>query len=69
MIVGLQELERVLKPYYAENPDARVWRSPADRAQCAQMANECNALLEEVVKGMTVTMGMKMPPNMEPGTK
>jgi len=50
VIVGLQELERGLKPYYAENPDARVWRSPADRAHCSQLANECNALLEEVVK-------------------
>jgi hypothetical protein len=50
VIVGLQELERTLKPYYAENPDARVWRSSADRAQCAQMATECNSLLEEVVK-------------------
>jgi hypothetical protein len=50
VIVGLQELESALKPYYAESPDARVWRSAADRTQCAQMANECNALLEAVVK-------------------
>jgi hypothetical protein len=48
-IVRLQELERELKPYYAENPDARKWRSPADRAQCAKQAEECNALLEEIV--------------------
>jgi hypothetical protein len=50
VIAGLQELESGLKPYYAENPDARIWRSPADRAQCAQIANNCNTLLEEVVK-------------------
>ena len=50
VIVGIQELECELKPYYAENADARVWRSPADRAQCAQLANECNSLLEQVVK-------------------
>jgi hypothetical protein len=50
LIVGLQTLEQELKPYYGEDPDARVWRSPADRAQCAQLAQGCNALLEEVVK-------------------
>jgi flagellar biosynthesis/type III secretory pathway chaperone len=49
LIAGLQELESRLKPYYADNPVTRVWRSPADRAQCAQLASECNALLEEIV--------------------
>lgn len=49
LIVGLQDLERELKPFYAQNPDARVWRSGAERARCAQLANECNALLEDVV--------------------
>lgn len=49
LIAALQELERELKPYYAQNPEARVWRSPAERAQCAKLANECNALLEEIV--------------------
>ena len=49
LIAGLQDLEGKLKPYYAQNPDTRVWRSPADRARCAQLAEECNALLEEVV--------------------
>jgi len=49
LIVALQTLERELKPYYAENPDHRVWRSPADRTQCAQLASECNTMLEEIV--------------------
>lgn len=49
LIAGLQALEAQLKPYYAQNPDTRTWRSPADRALCAQLANECNVLLEEVV--------------------
>src|SRR5262245_6873239 len=49
LIVGLQEFERELKPFYAENPEARAWRSAAERAQCAKMASECNSLLEEVV--------------------
>jgi hypothetical protein len=49
-ITRLQELERELKPFYAGDPDKRVWRSPDERARCAKQANECNALLEEVVR-------------------
>jgi hypothetical protein len=49
LIAGLQMLECALKPYYAENPDARTWPSLADRAECAKLANECNMLLEEIV--------------------
>jgi hypothetical protein len=50
LITALQELERELKPYYAGDPDKRAWRSPKERARCAQQANECNALLEEIVR-------------------
>ncbi len=50
LINRLQELERELKPYYAGDPERRVWRSPEDRAICAQQASECNTLLEEVVR-------------------
>jgi hypothetical protein len=49
LILSLQELERELKPYYTEKPDLRAWRSPAERAQCAKLASECNSLLEEVM--------------------
>jgi len=50
LITRLQELEKALKPYYAGDPDQRTWRSPEERAQCANQANECNALLEEIVQ-------------------
>jgi hypothetical protein len=50
LITRLQELERELKPFYAGDPDKRVWRSPDDRARCAKQANDCNALLEEIVQ-------------------
>lgn len=50
LINRLQELERELKPYYAGDPDKRVWRSADDRARCAKQAAECNSLLEEVVQ-------------------
>ena len=49
-ITRLQELERELKPYYAGDPDKRVWRSPDERAHCAKQASDCNALLEEIVQ-------------------
>src|SRR5262245_39803876 len=50
LITCLQELERELKPYYAGDPDRRVWRSPEERARCAQQASDCNKLLEEIVR-------------------
>lgn len=50
LIAGLQTLEHELTPYYAEDPNGRVWNSPQDRADCAQRVIECNALLEEIVR-------------------
>jgi hypothetical protein len=49
LIAGLQALEQDLTPYYAEDPDRRVWPSPQHRAACARQAAECNAMLEEIV--------------------
>ena len=49
-IAKLQSVEHELTPYYAEDPEQRVWSSPQDRADCAQRVNECNALLEEIVR-------------------
>jgi flagellar biosynthesis/type III secretory pathway chaperone len=50
LITGLQLVERHLRPYQQEAPDARVWRSPADRERCAELADECRVLLSEVVQ-------------------
>ncbi len=49
LISVLQGLEGKLKPYYAEDPDRRVWHSAQDRAACAQQAADCNSLLEQIV--------------------
>jgi hypothetical protein len=49
MISVLQQVERELSPYHAEDPDARVWPEAGARARCAQQAAECNQLLEAVV--------------------
>lgn len=50
LIAALQALEGELKPFYVEDPDKRVWPSAEERAVCARQANECNALLEEIVE-------------------
>jgi flagellar biosynthesis/type III secretory pathway chaperone len=50
MIALLQQVERDLAPFHAENPDQRIWVSADDRQQCAEQAAECNRLLAEVVE-------------------
>lgn len=50
MIALLQQLERELAPYHADDPDARDWPTTAAREQCAQLAADCNRLLAEVVE-------------------
>ena len=49
LISSLQQLERDMAPYHAENPDARIWPTAEERARCAQQAAECNQLLEQIV--------------------
>jgi flagellar biosynthesis/type III secretory pathway chaperone len=49
MITLLQQVERELAPFHAEDPDARHWLSAGDRQHCAERAAECNRLLAEVV--------------------
>jgi hypothetical protein len=50
LITGLQLLEQELAPYYAEDPDRRLWQSEQARTACAKQAAECNKLLEEIVE-------------------
>ncbi len=50
LITALQSLERELTPCYAEDPEHRVWKTPEERARCAQQSAECNVLLKEVVQ-------------------
>jgi len=50
MITVMQQVERELAPYHGEDPNARVWASPAARAHCAEQAAECNRLLAEIVE-------------------
>src|SRR5436309_1026390 len=50
LIARLQQLEHKLKPYYAGDPEKRIWRSPEERVRCAKQASECNDMLEEIVR-------------------
>jgi hypothetical protein len=48
-LAELQQIERALAPFRAERPDERRWPTPADRAACAQLLRECDALLGEIL--------------------
>jgi len=50
MISVLQQVERDLAAFHAEDPDARFWPTIDVRARCAAQADECNHLLEEIVE-------------------
>lgn len=50
LIAALQMVERNLRPYQAEDPESRTWRTPEDRAACARQQAECQRLLTEVME-------------------
>jgi hypothetical protein len=50
LINGLQLVERHLRPFHDDDPDARAWRSLADRQRSADLADECGLLLKEVMQ-------------------
>ena len=46
----LAKLERQLDPFRGQDPDARAWRSPADRERCQQTVQSCNQMLDEIMR-------------------
>lgn len=50
VIRQLQTLHRELAPFHADDPEARLWRSPQARAECQRQAEECQALLAQVLE-------------------
>jgi flagellar biosynthesis/type III secretory pathway chaperone len=46
----LETLHRELAPFHADDPDARQWRSPQARAECQRQAQECQALMAQVLE-------------------
>jgi flagellar biosynthesis/type III secretory pathway chaperone len=49
LLAELQTLERGLDPFRAQSPEQRDWKSPAERAHCASLANRCQLLFSEIV--------------------
>ncbi len=50
LIAALKTIEQRLAPFHEQDPEARVWESPAAREACAAKAAECRQLLEQVVR-------------------
>jgi len=48
LLAGLQAVEASLEPFRREDPEARPWRSPADRQAARNIAGQCDRLLAEV---------------------
>ena len=46
----LQTVEQQLEPYRHQDPETRQWATPAERQRCADIAQQCEALLSEIVR-------------------
>ncbi len=50
LIAALQSIEQGLTPYHAQDPEQRDWPTAEARARCAQQADACQQLLDEVME-------------------
>jgi hypothetical protein len=50
LIAALDQTERELDPFRDQRAEERRWRTPADRAHCARLLNDCEALLAESLR-------------------
>jgi hypothetical protein len=50
LLVQLQELERQLDPFRADDPESRTWASSQARTECQRQASECSQRLTEVME-------------------
>ena len=46
----LQGIEQAMAPFRDEDPEKRVWESPAHRTACQARADQCNVLLREAMR-------------------
>lgn len=49
LLNAIEQLERQLDPFREQDPDARVWRSPDDRARARETSTACDALLRQIM--------------------
>ncbi len=50
LLAGIQSLEQRLAPFRNQDPERRVWSSPAARTACAAQMNGCERLLGEIMQ-------------------
>ncbi len=50
LLNALQKVERELEPFRRQDPEARRWRSFAEREECRQLAARCEAVLGDIVR-------------------
>jgi alpha-D-ribose 1-methylphosphonate 5-triphosphate diphosphatase PhnM len=49
LLAELQQVEKRLDPYRAQNPDSRRWRTAKLREECAEVVAKSNGLLQEIL--------------------
>lgn len=49
LIVALQAVEKQLTPFNQQTPESRQWASAEARARCAEDAEACRQLIQEVM--------------------
>jgi hypothetical protein len=50
LLAQLRAVQGQLDPFQLQDPEARFWRSPADRQRCRQEAHRCEELLAESMR-------------------
>jgi flagellar biosynthesis/type III secretory pathway chaperone len=50
VLAQLNQIERQLDPFRAQDPETRVWRTAADRQSCQRDAERCDELLAETMR-------------------
>jgi len=50
LIVAMQAIEQELNPFHRQNPEDRNWSTQEARSKCADQADECRKLLDEVMQ-------------------
>ena len=50
LLVAVQAIEQQLAPFHAQNPEERNWPTEEARTRCAQEAEACKKLLDEVMQ-------------------
>ncbi len=49
-IAAVQAIEQELKPFHEQNPEDRAWPTEEARQKCAEQADQCRQLLDEVMQ-------------------